>query len=72
MVDAQIDGAADQILRLGVVGIAVDARQAHAAETDRGDGEALRAELAMRDLFHLCCHPCCGSVIAAEDATPRT
>ena len=52
VVDATVDRLSDQRLGLGIVGGAVDARQRHAAESDRRDRKTLRAQIAMRDPRH--------------------
>ena len=52
MIDAELDRLLDQLLGLGIVGLAIDAGQRHAAEADCANFEALLAERAMGKLGH--------------------
>jgi len=42
----------NQRLRLGILGLAIDSRQRHAAEADRRDRQAILAKLAIRNVRH--------------------
>src|SRR5262245_48877565 len=52
VVDTELDGPANEVFGLGIVGRAIDPRQRHAAQPDRGHRKSLGAERAARKFVH--------------------
>src|SRR5262249_57978186 len=52
VVDTELDGAANEVFGLGIVGCAIDPRQRHATQSDRRHRKPLGAERAARKFLH--------------------